>query len=54
MAKARKQKVERPKLPRFSIGTVISTPSLVVDGNGVSWWVDPFKGTVARVEPAKA
>ena len=34
--------------PRFHPLTVVSTPSLVVDVNGVAWWVDTEHNSIRK------
>lgn len=39
------------KQPRFSPGTHVLSPALVVDESGVAWWVDP---EAKKIESASA
>ena len=36
--------------PRLQPGTMIRDACLVVDSDGVAWWVDPQTQTVKRLE----
>lgn len=38
-------------VPKFKPGTVIECPSLVIDENGVAWWVNPQNVLIRRAEP---
>ena len=50
MAKKRKAVVKSSK-PNFLTSTQVVTPALVVDQNGISWWVDPINEVIRRAVP---
>ena len=43
---AKKEAREKKVMPHFEPSTVITCRSLVIDGYGNAWWVDPESQTI--------
>lgn len=50
MAKKAAKTATKTVKPNFQPGQMVMSASLVVDANGVAWWVDPDKCYIARVD----
>jgi hypothetical protein len=47
MSEAAKPKAD--DRPQFQPGTMVTTESMIVDSNGVAWWVRPDSMAIRRV-----
>ena len=48
--KAKPVKETKTSKARFEFGIHISTRSLVIDLDGVAWWVDPDQQTITKAQ----
>jgi hypothetical protein len=48
-SKALKTATQKDDRPAFRPDTVVVGPCMVVDRNGVAWWVNPGARTIKRV-----